>query len=151
VAEFKLNARNVRRGLTELGKKVGGARERKVGAVLKNPLAFVALHARVRLKARGKKFGSFQDFLAWLIEHQDEIFAFIAKIISLFSVVVAIGFVLAMLTLSASAASAAPPAPCIAADLVSRTHSAVVRSQVSAVSRIGVRRAGVPILRRFRR
>jgi hypothetical protein len=68
--------------------------------------------------------------------------------------------IIAILVASGSFASAqcpggncptAPRAPRVVTGLVSRAHGAVVRSQVSAVSRLGVRRAGVPILRRFRR
>lgn len=109
MAEFKLNAGNVRRGLKALGEQCGGARQRKIGGVLNNPFAFGALNLRIRLKARGKKFGSFQDFFAWLIENQEEIFAFIQKIIALFSVVVAIGFILAMLCLPAQASAQSCP------------------------------------------
>ncbi len=110
MAEFKLTADNVRKGLKALGEQCGGARQRKIAGVLKNPFGFGALNLRIRLKARGEKFGSFQDFLTWLIEHQEEIFSFISKIIALFSVAIAIGFVLVMLSLPSQAA--AQDCPC---------------------------------------
>lgn len=110
MAEFKLTAENVRKGLKALGEQCGGAKQRKIAGVLKNPFGFGALNLRIKLKARGEKFGSFQDFLTWLIEHQEEIFSFISKIIALFSVAIAIGFVLAMLFLPSQAA--AQDCPC---------------------------------------
>ena len=117
MAEFKLTASNVRKGMNALGEKVGGVKRKRIVAVMGHPLAFAAFHARIKLKARGQKFGTFQDFLNWLIENQDEIISFITKIIALFGMMVAIGFILALLAMPASAAVAddckcGPNCPC---------------------------------------
>lgn len=83
---FRMSLSNWRKGFESFGQQLTPARRTRVAKVLGHARAFAALRAAVRELAleKGKKFGSLQDFIAFLLEHQEEIIALIQAIMLLF-------------------------------------------------------------------